>query len=212
MTANLVALSIIQGAFSASQSLKITRMLKVVPSGFCLALDSLCTQSYSSAAPKTTSLHALRTLVILFGLLIPQAIILWFSEEIMLLLKQDAEVAHLTAVYLRVRFRNDRRRRRAPLMLALQIIILGLPAYAVFEVLRRWLQAQGASSTSACGSFADVQLARRPLKDPLHDPRCCRTPQRDPERRFGVVDVDRLRRRPDCNGYANLHCPSRPSF
>ncbi|KAK4699422.1 protein disulfide-isomerase A1, partial [Phenoliferia sp. Uapishka_3] len=108
MTANLVSLSIIQG--------------------FSVALDTLCPQAFTSS-PKDTSLYAMRTLVILTGLLIPQAIILWFSKEIMILLRQDADVAALTATYLR-------------------IIILGLPAYALFEVLRRWLQAQGPYSTT----------------------------------------------------------------
>ncbi|KAL8278985.1 hypothetical protein RQP46_008654 [Phenoliferia psychrophenolica] len=103
MTANLVALSIIQG--------------------FCLALDSLCPQAYTSN-PSTTSLFALRTLVILSGLLLPMSCVLWFSEGIMLALRQQEDVARLTSVYLR-------------------IIILGLPGYALFEVLRRWLQAQG---------------------------------------------------------------------
>ncbi|ORY74741.1 mate-domain-containing protein [Leucosporidium creatinivorum] len=103
MTANVVALSVIQG--------------------FCTALDTLCPQAYTSR-PKDTSLYALRTLVLLFIVLIPQTIIFWNSEWILLMLRQDPGVAKHAGLYLKV-------------------LSFGLPGYSVFECTRRWLQAQG---------------------------------------------------------------------
>lgn len=80
-TANVVALSVIQG--------------------FCTALDTLCPQAYTSR-PKDTSLYALRTLVLLFIVLIPQTIIFWNSEWILLMLRQDPGVAKHAGLYLKV--------------------------------------------------------------------------------------------------------------
>lgn len=52
---------------------------------------------------KDTSLHALRTAVLLAGLLIPQVILFWNGEGILLLLRQDPRVAERAGVYLKVR-------------------------------------------------------------------------------------------------------------
>lgn len=104
MTSNVVALSVIQG--------------------FCSALDTLCTQSYTSSRPKDTSLHALRTFVVLMMLLIPQVVVFWNGESILLLLKQDPRVAERAGAYLKV-------------------LSFGLPGYAGFECMRRFLQSQG---------------------------------------------------------------------
>ncbi|KAL8280344.1 hypothetical protein RQP46_007261 [Phenoliferia psychrophenolica] len=103
MTSNVVALSVIQG--------------------FCTALDTLCPQAYTSK-PKDTSLYALRTFYLLMILIVPQIIIFWNSEYILLCLKQDPSVAYHAALYLKV-------------------LGFGLPGYAGFECVRRWLQAQG---------------------------------------------------------------------
>ncbi|KAM0746448.1 MATE efflux family protein [Meredithblackwellia eburnea MCA 4105] len=103
MTSNVVALSVIQG--------------------FCTALDTLCPQAYTSK-PKDTSLYALRTFFLLLCLIVPQTIIFWNSEVILLGLKQDPRVAERAATYLKV-------------------LSFGLPGYAGFECIRRWLQAQG---------------------------------------------------------------------
>ncbi|BGP42920.1 ethionine resistance protein [Rhodotorula kratochvilovae] len=93
--------------------------------GLCAALDTLCPQAYSSSRPKDTSLYALRTFVLCLIVGIPQALFFWNSEWILRDgLRQDAEVARHAGQYLR-------------------ILILGLPAYAGFECIRRWLQAQG---------------------------------------------------------------------
>ncbi|SCV69552.1 BQ2448_2572 [Microbotryum intermedium] len=103
MTSNVVALSLIQG--------------------FCTALDTLCPQAYTSN-PRMTSLYALRTFLILMILVIPQVIIFWNAEVLLLALRQDPKVAERASTYLRS-------------------LSFGLPGYAGFECIRRWLQAQG---------------------------------------------------------------------
>lgn len=107
MTSNVVALSLIIG--------------------FAAALDTLCPQAYTSPDPRLTSLYAMRTMFLLLLLMIPQIIIFWCAEPILLALRQDPRVAEKAAAYLRV-------------------LSFGLPGYAVFEVSRRWLQAQGLMS------------------------------------------------------------------
>ncbi|GAA6009666.1 hypothetical protein JCM10207_004147 [Rhodosporidiobolus poonsookiae] len=93
--------------------------------GVCAALDTLCPQAFTSDQPRMTSTYAIRTWIITLFLFIPQALAFWFSEPILRdALRQDPDVAHLASRYLRV-------------------LILALPAYAGFEIIRRWLQAQG---------------------------------------------------------------------
>ncbi|KAH8918986.1 MATE efflux family protein [Atractiella rhizophila] len=92
-------------------------------SGVCSAIDSLSSQAFTSSNPKSTSLHALRTYLILLLLAVPQITLFWLAEPIFIVLRQDAEVARLASLYLR-------------------IVSCGLPAYAGFECVRRWLQAQ----------------------------------------------------------------------
>lgn len=103
MTSNVVALSVTQG--------------------LCSALDTLCPQAYTSK-PKDTSLYALRTGVLLLLLFIPQCIILWNAEWILIHMRQDPRVAERAGLYLKV-------------------LTFGLPGYGGFECVRRWLQAQG---------------------------------------------------------------------
>lgn len=104
MTTNVCALSLIQG--------------------LCAALDTLCSQAYSSPNPKDTSLHALRTALLSVIIIIPAGVVMFNGESILLALRQDPQVAHLAGQYLK-------------------ILVFGLPGYAGFEIMRRWLQAQG---------------------------------------------------------------------
>ena len=92
--------------------------------GFASALDTLCPQAWTSSNPKAMSLHAQRTMLILFLLTIPQYIVFYNGERILLALKQDPEIARLATIYMKI---NS----------------LGLPGFIVFETVRRWLQAQG---------------------------------------------------------------------
>lgn len=94
--------------------------------GMVCALDTLCAQAWT-ANPKTTSLHAFRTAVLLTIMMIPQMVAFYHARPILLFLRQDPEVAELAARYL-------------------QVLCFSLPAYAYFECMRRWLQAQGLMS------------------------------------------------------------------
>ncbi|BGP19486.1 hypothetical protein JCM10213_006306 [Rhodosporidiobolus nylandii] len=103
--------------------------------GFCAALDSLCPQAFTSDNPSSTSLFAIRTWLITLVIFIPQAIAFWFSEYILRdALHQHPDVAYLASRYLRV-------------------LIPALPAYAGFEVIRRWLQAQGRMNAPVVALF-----------------------------------------------------------
>ncbi|KAB5592879.1 MATE efflux family protein [Ceratobasidium theobromae] len=92
--------------------------------GFVSALDSLLPQAWTSGNPTHVGLWAQR-MVILLGLLIIPIIGLWQNiEPVLLLLRQDPEVARFAALYLK-------------------FISFQLPGYAFNSVLRRYLQAQG---------------------------------------------------------------------
>ncbi|UZJ53193.1 hypothetical protein CBS101457_002513 [Exobasidium rhododendri] len=94
-----------------------------VIAGFVSALDSLLPGAYTSQ-PKTVGLLTQRMATIV-AMMLPGIIAIWLlSEQLLLLLGQDPIVAKLAGVYL-------------------QILAIGLPAYAGFEICRRYLQAQG---------------------------------------------------------------------
>ncbi|KAB5592881.1 MATE efflux family protein [Ceratobasidium theobromae] len=92
--------------------------------GFVSALDSLLPQAWTSGNPTHVGLWAQRMLILLCLLIIP-IIGLWQNiEPVLLLLRQDPEVARFAALYLR-------------------FISFQLPGYAFNAVLRRYFQAQG---------------------------------------------------------------------
>ena len=92
--------------------------------GFASTLDTVLPSAYTSDQPQLVGVWAQRMTVILGFLLIPIALCWASAESILLLLRQDPEVAHLAAVYLRW-------------------AILGLPAYTFNQISRRYFQAQG---------------------------------------------------------------------
>jgi MATE family multidrug resistance protein len=94
-----------------------------VIAGFVSALDSLLPGAYTSQ-PKQVGLITQRMAVIV-AMMLPGIVAIWLvSEQILLLLGQEPIVAKLAGLYL-------------------QILAIGLPAYAGFEICRRYLQAQG---------------------------------------------------------------------
>ncbi|KAG0741376.1 hypothetical protein G6F57_006960 [Rhizopus arrhizus] len=96
-----------------------------VATGATLALDTLCSQSFTSSADKTlVGLHVQRCLAFMSMLYIPIVCLWWNAEEIFRLLRQDPVVAHLAGVYVRW-------------------MILAAPAFALFEALKKMMQAQG---------------------------------------------------------------------
>ncbi len=90
-------------AASIGQLLINTTTIAPVLFGLTAALDTLATQAYTSSNPKTTSLYVQRTAVLIAVSLIPCCILLLFSEDIFLLLRQDPEVARLAGQYVKGR-------------------------------------------------------------------------------------------------------------
>lgn len=131
-------------AASIGQLLINTTTIAPVLFGLTAALDTLATQAYTSSNPKTTSLYVQRTAVLIFVSLVPCCILLLFSEHIFLLLRQDPEVAKLAGQY--VQGGGD----ICPVCIVHSlslffsaVFMTGIPFLAGFELLRRWLLAQG---------------------------------------------------------------------
>ncbi|KZT10436.1 MATE efflux family protein [Laetiporus sulphureus 93-53] len=104
MTASVTGLSIVQG--------------------FTSTLDTMLPSAWTSSQPQLVGLWSQRMAVVMAAVLVP-IIFIWFSAEtILLFLKQDPEVAHLAALYLRC-------------------LIIGLPAYTFNAISRRYFQSQG---------------------------------------------------------------------
>ncbi|KAF6757789.1 multidrug Oligosaccharidyl-lipid polysaccharide flippase [Ephemerocybe angulata] len=93
-------------------------------SGFCSALDTTLPSAWTSEHPKYVGLWAQRMSVLMVAVLVPIFLIWFNAESILLSLKQDPEVAHLAAIYLRW-------------------ISIGLPAYTFNVIGRRYFQSQG---------------------------------------------------------------------
>lgn len=92
--------------------------------GLSSALDTLLPAAWASSKPQMVGLWSQRMLVVTAVTVIP-VLMIWFNaESILLLLRQDPEVAHLAGVYLKW-------------------ASLGLPAYAFNCVSRRYFQSQG---------------------------------------------------------------------
>ncbi|KAI0945255.1 hypothetical protein AcW1_001519 [Taiwanofungus camphoratus] len=92
--------------------------------GFTSTLDTMLPGAWTSSQPQLVGLWAQRMAVVMAAILVP-IILIWFSSEtILLLLKQDPEVAHLAATYLK-------------------FLVLGVPAYTFNAISRRYFQSQG---------------------------------------------------------------------
>ncbi|KAK1750466.1 putative transporter [Echria macrotheca] len=92
--------------------------------GLSTCLDTLCSQAYGSGHKHLVGLQAQRMTWLLWLLMIPIAVLWWFSEPILASLVPDADTARLAAMYLR-------------------ILILGMPGVAAFESGKRFVQSQG---------------------------------------------------------------------
>lgn len=104
MTASVSAFSILQGIASS--------------------LDTLLPAAWTSSDPSRVGLWTQRVSVIALGAM-PSIFTIWFNaESILLFLKQDPEVAHKAALYLRS-------------------LSFGLPGYAANCILKKYFQAQG---------------------------------------------------------------------
>lgn len=92
--------------------------------GCISSLDTLCPQAYGAGKKELVGIHVQRCLLLLGLLHIPVGFVFLNGENVMLLLKQDPEIARLVGAYLR-RF------------------LLGVPAMGIFETLKRYTQAKG---------------------------------------------------------------------
>ena len=92
--------------------------------GLSTCLDTLCAQAYGSGHKHLVGLQAQRMTWLLWILLVPIAVLWWFSEPVLAALVPDRETARLAALYLR-------------------ILIIGMPGVAAFESGKRFVQSQG---------------------------------------------------------------------
>jgi MATE family multidrug resistance protein len=93
--------------------------------GTATALDTLCSQAWTGARDRTlVGVHLQRGLCILGLMFIPIAVVWWKSEDILLSMNQDPELAYLAGLFLRS-------------------LLLGAPAFIAFEATKKFLQAQG---------------------------------------------------------------------
>ncbi|KAF9573994.1 hypothetical protein BGW38_008362, partial [Lunasporangiospora selenospora] len=92
--------------------------------GTATALDTLCSQSFTSHHPHTLGLHLQRAILILLILFVPIAGIWLSSEHIFSLLGQEPALAQHAAIFLKG-------------------LLPGAPAFLIFECVKKFLQAQG---------------------------------------------------------------------
>ncbi|KAG0010200.1 hypothetical protein BGZ80_001692 [Entomortierella chlamydospora] len=92
--------------------------------GTATALDTLCSQAYTSHHPHTLGLHLQRAILVLMVLFVPIAGIWLSSEHIFSLLGQEPALAQHAAIFLRG-------------------LMPGAPAFLIFECVKKYLNAQG---------------------------------------------------------------------
>ncbi|TPX07334.1 uncharacterized protein E0L32_010756 [Thyridium curvatum] len=111
------------GAVSlATMSANITFYAPV--QGLATSLDTLCAQAYGSGHKHLVGLQLQRMTCFLMLLVAPFAVLWWNAEGILAKMLPEARSAELAGLYLRV-------------------VIPGMPAYAIFECAKRFVQAQG---------------------------------------------------------------------
>lgn len=92
--------------------------------GLTTSLDTLCAQAYGSGKRHLVGLQLQRMVFFLWLITIPIAIVWLFASEILAAIIPEKDIADLAGQYLKV-------------------LILGAPAYALFESAKRYVQAQG---------------------------------------------------------------------
>ncbi|KAG9327312.1 hypothetical protein KVV02_007088 [Mortierella alpina] len=92
--------------------------------GTATALDTLCSQSFTSHHPHTLGLHLQRAILVLMLMFVPIAGVWLSSEYIFSLLGQEPALAEHAAIFLRG-------------------LLPGAPAFLIFECVKKYLQAQG---------------------------------------------------------------------
>ncbi|CAG8702985.1 23710_t:CDS:2 [Dentiscutata erythropus] len=95
--------------------------------GAATALDTFCSQAYTSGNMKMVGVYLQRAIIINLLGFIPIACIWWESEKILIFLRQSPEISAQAALFLRY-------------------LLIGAPAYLMFVNLERYLLAQGIMS------------------------------------------------------------------
>ncbi|KAG6616046.1 Multidrug and toxin extrusion protein 1 [Phytophthora cinnamomi] len=91
--------------------------------GLATAMDTLCSQAYGAGKPKKLGIYLQSGLIVLGLAMIPVFFVNWYTESVLLMLGQPADVAMFAG-----RFS--------------QILIPGIPAMYVYEMLKKVMQAQ----------------------------------------------------------------------
>ncbi|KAG9304309.1 hypothetical protein G9A89_019871 [Geosiphon pyriformis] len=97
--------------------------------GAASALETLCSQAWTSGNPKMVGIYLQRALLIIMIGFFPIAISWWEVERILVFLGQDKVLANKAGLFLRY-------------------LLIGAPAYIAFECLKKYLQAQGIMKAS----------------------------------------------------------------
>ncbi|KAK3835971.1 MAG: putative MATE efflux family protein subfamily [Linnemannia elongata] len=92
--------------------------------GTATALDTLCSQSFTSHHPHMLGIHLQRAILVLMLLFIPISGVWLSSEHIFSLLGQEPELSRHAALFLKG-------------------LLPGAPAFLIFECVKKYLQAQG---------------------------------------------------------------------
>ncbi|KAF4944639.1 hypothetical protein FGADI_12548, partial [Fusarium gaditjirri] len=92
--------------------------------GLATCLDTLCAQAYGSGHKHLVGLQAQRMTWVLWLIMIPIAIVWWFSEPILAAAVGPSRTTELAALYMR-------------------ILIAGMPGVSAFESAKRFVQSQG---------------------------------------------------------------------
>ncbi|CAG8618095.1 5233_t:CDS:2, partial [Scutellospora calospora] len=118
-------LYIIRKAFPVFLAYLLQNAIQLIISyGVATALDTLCSQAYTSGKVQMVGIYLQRAIIINLIGLIPIACIWWEAEQIFVLIGQDPKVSAQAALFLRY-------------------LLIGAPAFVMFENLKRYLQAQG---------------------------------------------------------------------
>ncbi|KAJ2737381.1 ethionine resistance protein [Coemansia sp. BCRC 34962] len=128
MFVNVMSVSNLGTTEVAAMSLSVTCMMVFATApvaGLTSAMDTFCSTAYTASCDKTlVGFHLQRGVIAVVTHLLIIAPILWNAEYILLFLNQDPAVARLSGTYMRVQ-------------------IPGILPSSIFEVVRRYLQAQG---------------------------------------------------------------------
>ncbi|KAJ2690120.1 ethionine resistance protein [Coemansia spiralis] len=126
--ANFVAIGNLGAKELAATSLAymVSGVFALAPAlGFASAMDTFCSSAFTASADKTlVGLHFQRGVVAVVLHLIPVTVVFLNMEWLMLMMRQDAEIAALCGQYMRV-------------------FLPGVLPWALYECTKRYLQAQG---------------------------------------------------------------------